>query len=42
MDRTMSDHLSIQIGERYRYHGKEFQIIDVRGDRIQLRSLESN
>lgn len=36
----MKAHLEISIGEHYQYHGSDYQIMDIKGDRIQLRSLK--
>lgn len=38
----MSSILNITIGEHYRYYGDSYQVVDVRGDRIQLRALHDS
>ncbi|MFG0268805.1 MULTISPECIES: transposase [Pseudomonas] len=38
----MNSPLIVNIGEHYQYYGKEFQVIDIRSNQIQLRSLQSN
>ncbi|HDS1776879.1 TPA: transposase family protein [Pseudomonas putida] len=34
--------LSMKTGEHYRYHGENYQVVDIRGDRIQLRSFHDS
>ncbi|AOE86748.1 DDE-type integrase/transposase/recombinase [Pseudomonas sp. TCU-HL1] len=36
----MKDTLEIKIGERYRYHGKSYEIVDTRDDQVQMRSTD--
>ncbi|QQX57098.1 DDE-type integrase/transposase/recombinase [Pseudomonas chlororaphis] len=36
----MNETLQIIVGEHYRFHGADYQVMDIDGERIQLRSLQ--
>jgi putative transposase len=38
----MKDSLKMVVGEHYRYHGADYQVMDIDGDRIQLRALRAS
>lgn len=38
----MNETLQIVVGEHYRYHGTDYQVMDIDGERIQLRSLRAS
>lgn len=38
----MNDILQMVVGEHYRYHGSDYQVMDIDGERIQLRSLRAS
>jgi putative transposase len=38
----MNGPLNIKPTERYQYNGEEYEIVDVDGDRVQLRSLQQS
>jgi putative transposase len=42
MDGPMNGPLNIKPTERYQYNGEEYEIVDVDGDRVQLRSLQQS
>jgi len=38
----MNETLQMVVGEHYRYHGADYQVMDIDGNRIQLRSLRAS